>query len=242
VPLQVAVISLFESQDPSWGPTYWRGESDPHLARGYNDPSERMTWIVSLLTEVPELEDKLGEWTANTLSNIANSWREDHVINAGQPLALVEALENCGRLEDGIAQAAKTFASVERGSLHAYRWRQAPRLRRVIPELFTDEEWEVLQARFRGWAEEELTTGEDLQDDSDLDEITDVASELGIELDEEKVLDARMNVVERADVAKREAERERERRRVANDAPRAQPPAVDETAVRALFGRLAEQP
>jgi len=240
--LAVAVMNLFESQDPSWGPTYWRGESDPHLARGYNDPSEQMTWIVSLLTEVPELEDRLDEWTADTLSSIANSWREDHVINAGQPLGLVEALESCGRLDDEIALAAKTFVSMERGSLHAYRWRQAPRLRRVIPGMFTAEEWEVLQSRFRGWAEEELTTGEDLQDGSDLDEITDVAGELGIELDEEHVLDARMKVDERAEVAKREAERERERRRVADDAPRTQPAAVDETAVRALFGRLAERP
>lgn len=239
--LGVVVMSLFESQDPSWGLTYWRGESDPHLSRGYNDPSERMTWVVSLLTEVPELEDTLGEWMASTLSSIANSWREDHVVNAGRPLALVEALKSCGRLGNEIAQAAKTFVSMEQGSLHVYRWQQAPRLRKLIPELFTDEEWELLQSRFRKWAEDELTTSEDLQDDSELDEITNIAKELDVELEEESVLDARMKVDERAEVAKREAERERERRRVADDAPRAQPAAGDETAVRALFRRLAER-
>jgi len=237
-----AAMRLFESQDPSWGLTYWRGESDPYLSRGYNDPSERMTWVVSLLTEVPKLEDKLGEWMADTLSSIAKSWREDHVINAGLPLALVEALESCGRLEDEIAQAAKTFVSMEQGSLHAYRWKQAPRLRKLVPELFTDQEWEVLQSRFRSWAEDELTTGKELQDDSELDEITGVAGELGIELDEEHVLGARMKVDERAEVAKREAERELERRRVADDALRSQPEVGDEAAVRALFGRLAEVP
>jgi hypothetical protein len=201
-----------------------------------------MTWVVSLLTEVPKLEDKLGEWMADTLSSIAKSWREDHVINAGLPLALVEALESCGRLEDEIAQAAKTFVSMEQGSLHAYRWKQAPRLRKLVPELFTDQEWEVLQSRFRSWAEDELTTGKELQDDSELDEITGVAGELGIELDEEHVLGARMKVDERAEVAKREAERELERRRVADDALRSQPEVGDEAAVRALFGRLAEVP
>ena len=71
---------------------------------------------------------------------------------------------------------------------------------------------------------------------------SDLALRIASELHEEHVLDARMKVDERAEVARREAERERERRRVADDAPRAQPTAVDETAVRALFGRLAERP
>jgi DNA polymerase III delta prime subunit len=240
--LAAAIMRLFDSGDPSWHLTHWRGESDPHLSRGYNDPSERMAWVVSLLKDAPVLGEQLAEWMTRTLSGIAMSWREDHVVNAGYPLALVAALMRCDRLDDETLDAAKAFVSMRHGLLHSYRWKQAPRLRDLIPELFTDEEWEELQSRFRDWAEDQLTTGEDLQDESDLDQITDLAEELEIELDEDHLVDARTKVDERAQAAKHEAEREREHRRVAEEAPRVQPEAVDETAVRALFGRLAEGP
>jgi DNA polymerase III delta prime subunit len=237
-----AVMRLFDSADPSWELTYWRGDPEPQLSRGHSDPSERMTWIVSLLDDAPALDGRIGEWVATTLVAIANSWREDHVINASKPLELVEQLKRSGRLTDEILQAVKAFVSMERGAAHAYRWKQAPRLRKLRPDLFTEDEWDMLKSRFRMWAEGELGPDGDLEDDGELDAITDLAAELNIKLDEDHVDNARAAIDARAETAERQAERELERRRLADDGPRLEPEIGNDEAVRALFGRLAEAP
>jgi hypothetical protein len=163
--LGAQVMRLFDSAEPSWKLVHWSGDTEPHLSRGRNDPNERMTWVVSLLANVPALESAIGEWVSTRLGAIARSWQTNHVPNAGTPLDLVERLERSDRLTDEILRAAKAFVSAERGATYAYKWKQAPRLRNLRPDLFTEDEWEALKSRFVQWADGELEENTDLDDD-----------------------------------------------------------------------------
>jgi hypothetical protein len=76
----------------------------------------------------------------------------------------------------------------------------------------------------------------------EIDEITSLAAQLEVELDEDRVDEARAASHARDEAADMQAERAREGRQLHGDRPLLAPETDDDGEVRALFGRLAEGP
>ncbi|MCW3000542.1 MAG: hypothetical protein JWN65_4091 [Solirubrobacterales bacterium] len=234
-----ATMRLFGSRDPGWEEIHWFDEDESRLGRSETEPTARLDWIVELAGVEPTFRRRLGTWFDQTLSAVSAAWRAEHVRDAARPVALTERLIGHGLITDQVLDDVKFFVSFEGGLSHAYRWQQALRLREVDSELFSDEEWTSLVARFRDWATGTLEQS-DIADEGEVDEIATTAQRFGVELDDDMVSNAGESARQMQEESRRAAQEERASRQLASEAnvpPRPTAPD-DPSAVRALFGRL----
>jgi predicted ATPase len=234
-----AVMRMWDSSNAGWGLVRWT-DVGLRTTRDFETGADRAMWINALLDEEPSLDRRLSEWFAGVVLDEARTWPGGSVHDASTPVTLFERLSKSGRLSDDLVAATKAYVDGDEGHLYAYRWSQAPRLRALAPDLFSDGEWEALAKRFTTWAESELENPGDIRDEDELDEIRGVAADLGVELGESRFEDAAEAVRQRSSDEDREAERELERRRLGVDEVTQPGDAGTDEEIRVLFSRLAE--
>ncbi|MDX6718844.1 MAG: hypothetical protein QOJ63_1098 [Solirubrobacteraceae bacterium] len=166
-------------------------------------------------------------------------WRDGY----DDPAIAIDLVRDMLHRNEDVADAASAAkALILNGLGFARSFIEAETLRDLVPAAFDAQEWADVRARLHDVAHEELNNWEEMGDVSEIEEITDVARELDVELDAEIVQDATRKLAARIDYAEERAMEEMHWR--PNEDVVADPPAAesdDTEAVRAIFSRLAAE-
>jgi hypothetical protein len=185
--LATAIVRTFESAHPGWHRV--REESDPDIrwSRQWADKLTRLIWITRTRAEDPHLQRELSQWLEGELHEQAGRWLNDDVYDADGPVSLLQAFPK-DAMPEYLVAAAKTWAASASGWRSRYRWEQAPRLRELVPDIYSVEEWRQLGDEYRSWA-----TGALFDPENDADDIRNLsftAEEFDVALDDAEMSEA----------------------------------------------------
>jgi hypothetical protein len=144
-----------------------------------------------------------GAWLAARLTDRAAAWRG----GGGRAQTIVDLLETVDSASASppldlapIWEAAKSRVDAERPETLAYQ--RLANLRALRPGLFALEEWREIVSDFESWAHDYITINvDDIESEEEVDRIGIVAEELGVDIDEYELEDARSEVSERVRAA-----------------------------------------
>lgn len=166
-------------------------------------------------------------------------WRDGY----DDPVLVIDFVREMLLREEDVADAASAAkALILNGLGFARSFSEAETLRDLVPTAFDAQEWADVRMRLHDVAHEELNNWREMGDVSEIEEITDVARELDVELDVEVVRDATRKLAARIDYAEERAMEEASWRAdedVVADPAEAE--SDDSDAVRAIFSRLAAE-
>lgn len=139
------------------------------------------------------------DWIASRLSERAAAWGD----GGGQPTSVLELLTEAERSSDALGgeldvlwDAAKSRIDKDRPATLAYEY--LTELRSLNSDLFGIEEWNAIVGEFESWAKDYLEFKTyDIESEGEIDRIEIVAEDLGVDLDEYQLEDARQEVSDR---------------------------------------------
>jgi hypothetical protein len=229
---------LYASGDPRWQRVRWSGrEGSTRTSRVFVEPAQRLTFMVNAMADHRILGEELADFFSEKLKAESESWPGGHVVDNASPVALVAALNRAGNESEVVAERAKRY--LEENLRAPYDWRQLMDLRGLHSELFPLREWLNLQDEFAGFAEDFISEKTaDLEDLHDVEELEDLAGEIGVELDEDNLEEAREDINKYIASRDQQAEMDLEEERLNRGYRESK---NEEAQIAAVFGQLGEE-
>ncbi len=218
--------------------TYGRKPPTGMLGAAARDPDGRLAVVLRSWRAGGSGPDH-RDWIAGRLSERADGWQD----GTGWPTSLLKLLaqvrRSCEALSgdlDAIWEAAKARIDRDRPATLAYE--HLTELRSLNPKLFGIEEWSGIVDEFDSWASDYLRfNAEAIESEEEVDRIAIVAEELGVELDEDQLEDAREEVSDRLRAEEGPGDDDDSR----PSAPRAADPPDQGREIDELFSRLVDR-
>lgn len=238
-----AVVRTDDSPATEWKPVHYRHRG-PQLVKWPRSWATRAARLGRLCEEPafasnPHAIELVTTTYQRAVNRATARWRDGY---DDPVLAIALLREMLVRDEDvtDAASAAKTL--VLNGLGFARSFADAEALRDLLPAVFDDQEWASVRERLRVVAHDELTNWDEMDDISEIEQITDVARQLQVEIDIEVIEDATRSLgasLDRAEERAMEEARDRPVADVAAELPIAENDDTD--VVRAIFARLASE-
>jgi DNA polymerase III delta prime subunit len=233
--LAAGVERLFHSFDPRWQKMRWGGRGGSvKTSRVFAEPVRRLTFLVETMAEYQYFGELLEEFFAERLEEESKSWPEGHVVDNSSPISLLRALRRHGHDSETVVEQAQSY--LEKNLDGPYDWRQLMELREMYPERFPLRHWANLQDEFATFAENFIDyQASDLEDLHDIEELEGLADQIGVEINEGGLEEAKEDVNQYIAGRDEQAELQREDERL----ERGYQESRNETAqVAAVFAHL----
>jgi hypothetical protein len=239
-----AVERTDDSPSTEWQLVRYGHEQDPRRIKPRASWARRAARLGHLsqdsaFTGDPAAIDLIKTTYVRAVERAKTRWRDGY----DDPLlAIALVREMLLRSEDVADAGSAAKGLILNGLAFAQAFVEAEALHDLVPAAFDEHEWADVRSRLHDVAHEQLNNWEEMSDVSEIEEITDVARELNVELDAEVVREATRKLAARIDYAEERAMEEASWPRdedVVADPPA--PESDDTDAVRAIFSRLAAE-
>lgn len=182
-----ALQRLLDSPETRWQMAAAPGRT-PTLARTRQDRALRLVFIVDLLDRSKALGDDLGAWLAAQIESESSSWEGEakYDVDLSSVIWLVESLQSSGRLNRDFVARLKTLFEAHLDLTSD--WNELCRMRKIVPNAYTRDEWKAMQARFAEFAAEAIDAGTNhFRTLQEVSEIEVLATRMDVALDRRRI-------------------------------------------------------